>query len=96
MLGILIYAILNAVTAYVITNVLTQPDMILEPLYKVLMKLPNWLHKPLISCSYCFGGQLALWTFFVLFDYNFLNHIYFISLTIFIITLINKLHYGTS
>jgi len=49
-------------------------------------KLLIWISKPLFKCIYCNSGQISLW--FYLFykwnDYNFIEHILFTSLTIFI------------
>ena len=45
------------------------------------------LYMPVWGCQYCTSGQLALWSFFFLFDYNFFYHIAFITIT----TLITKI-----
>ena len=51
-----------AVTAFVYVEILTSEGMILCRVCKWCeSKLPAWVHKPLISCTYCVGGQLALW-----------------------------------
>jgi|DEB0MinimDraft_6_1074348.scaffolds.fasta_scaffold20758_4 hypothetical protein len=44
------------------------PEMILEPLDKLLSKLPSFLYKPLIGCIFCMASAHTalvwlLWTF---------------------------------
>lgn len=51
-----------AVTAFVYVDILTAEGMIFGKLHDwCVAKFPAWIHKPLISCAYCFGGQIALW-----------------------------------
>ena len=94
-----------AVVAYIYSEVLTEAGMILNWFFHLIGKLPEWLFKPLIGCFKCVAGQFALWTFLVqkfenysniktIFELTELvgNHIFFISITIFIAWLINKVY----
>lgn len=95
MQDVLIYIfapLMIAITAWTVGNVLTDEGMILNGLYNYLGKhLPLWIWKPLIGCSYCMGGQWALWAYLFLFEYNFFLHVYFICATIFLIELLTKI-----
>jgi len=79
------------VTAVVYTEVLINPGMILDWWDRFLHKhiKKEWILKPLIDCVYCFGGQLALWTYLVMYynQYNFVLHVCFIMSVLFIINL---------
>lgn len=95
--------VLTAITAFVLTDILTEQGMILNRLYLFICKrFPAWLQKPLISCTYCVAGQWSLWLFIYLYwsEYDLLTHIGFIGATIFvthiIITLNYKLNNGTN
>lgn len=57
-------AILIAVLSFTYTNILTEPDMIFNGLYRYLDgRIPNWLFYPLIHCEKCNAGQIALMVF---------------------------------
>lgn len=57
-------SILIAVFSYVYTNILTEPDMLFNGLYRKLDgNIPNWLFYPLIHCEKCNAGQIALWVY---------------------------------
>jgi hypothetical protein len=84
----LIYPLALSVTAFVITNILTQPDMILDWLYNFICNdriisttekkpspFPKWLQKPLIDCPYCMAGQWALWWYLFTSDIRILSHV---------------------
>jgi hypothetical protein len=83
-------SILLAVAAWVYVYVLLEPGAILGWWGDIVERLPHWLSEPLGGCEYCVGGQFALW-FYVLRrgEYDLIEHILFITLTIFLITLIN-------
>jgi hypothetical protein len=75
-------------TAVVYTEVLPAPGMLLDFWDKFLHKhiKKEWILKPLIDCVYCFGGQLALWSgFFIWNDYKLLTHFLFIVTVLFTI-----------
>lgn len=70
------FALKVAIVAYIYSDVLTEPGMILNSLYVKLdtwyvnectgkKMIPEWLFKPLIGCYKCVSGQMALWSFFV-------------------------------
>lgn len=87
-----------AVVAYIYSVVLTEPGMFLNPLYRLLNSwnekgiLPDWLFYPLIGCSKCVSGQMALWYYVVTCtSYNVVDHILLISYTILFVVLIDKL-----
>ena len=74
--------------AVVYTEVLTDTGMILGWWSKFLHNhiKKEWILKPLIDCVYCFGGQLALWSgFFIWNDYKLLTHFLFIVTVLFTI-----------
>ena len=83
-----IEALYIAIVAVVFSCILLDEDMIFGKYGKLLDRLPEWLANPLGRCAYCFGGQIALWYFFFLEDYNIINHIIYVSVTIFIIHII--------
>lgn len=87
--------ILIGVFAWVYVDILTRNEMVFGTvrIYAEAL-LPEWLYKPLIGCSYCVSGQIALWSYFFMDSYNFFEHLVFISFSIFIVALINKLMYG--
>lgn len=85
-----------AVFAWVFTNVLLEEGMILSRWRKFATTLPKWLGNPLGLCEYCLGGQIALWYYLFTYfnDYNFFLHLVYITGTIFLIRITNKLVYG--
>lgn len=64
---------------------LGQKGMIFEWYQDLINRLPEWLCRPLGGCSICFSGQFGLWYYlFYRFEtYNFIEHLFFISATIF-------------
>ncbi len=89
-----IYSFLFAALAVVYCEVLTAPGNILGWLDKLIHRFvtADYLLKPLGDCCYCFGGQVALWGyFFVKTEYDWMQHILFVGLTIFIIHLYKQI-----
>lgn len=87
-----IFPIMCAVVAWIVSVRLTDPNMILGPVYNLLVNkwnLPEWITKPLIECAYCMAGQYALWVYFVIADYNFLAHVWVVAFAIFSVEVIN-------
>lgn len=85
---IYVYTVLFAALAIVYTEVLTAPGNILGWLDRLIHKwiTAEYLLKPLGDCTYCFGGQVALWGYFLIKnDYKLLEHILFVGFTIFLI-----------
>ena len=86
-----------AVCAWVYAEILTDNGMLLNRVYNVINeRLPSWIAKPIMTCVFCVGGQMALWLYLFLvwkfseLQYNFLHHILFICFTIFYIKIIDK------
>ena len=71
----------------------TNPEMIFGWYARLIDKLPTFLWKPLGGCLICFTGQVSLWYYLVRFwhNYNFLNHLFFITGSIVIVMIIDKL-----
>ncbi len=65
---------------------LGEPDMIFAPYRKLIMKLPDWLNKPLGSCHLCFTGQACFWYYIIvnISNYNLIDHLFFVSAGIFL------------
>jgi hypothetical protein len=89
-------AIIIGITAWVFTLILIEPDMIFYRYGELIRKLPDWLNKPLGICEYCLSGQLALWYYFTLGNYNLFYHIGFISVSIFTVKITNIIVYGNN
>jgi hypothetical protein len=77
---------------------LLDPDGLLSFLPQKIEWLVQWLPEyirnkilwALTQCEKCFSGQLALWSFPFLFDYNPFLHIAFILITVFFAGVINS------
>lgn len=84
-------ALLLGVCAWVFVFILMEDGMILSWWGKVINKLPEWLSEPLGGCEYCVAGQMALWYYLYRYwgSYDVAEHILFITLTIFIVEIIN-------
>lgn len=91
MFGLLdvIFVAVFAYAFYICTN----PDMIFGWYGKLIDKLPTWLWKPLGGCLICFSGQVSFWFYLIKFwgDYNFLNHVFFVSCVMVLVMSIDKL-----
>jgi len=89
MLEIIIHIFLVVAFAVVYCEVLTSPGSILGWWDKLIHKYikNEYLLKPLGDCVYCFGGQVALWSYLIMYfnQYNFIYHVCFIVTCIFII-----------
>ncbi len=72
---------------------LTEPGMIFSFYAKLIEPLPTWIRNPLGWCEYCITGQVALWYFLVTHfkDYNFIEHLFFTSFSIFLISIFDRL-----
>ncbi len=86
------------IVGYVLAYLLAQPGMIfnaylgflIDVLNKIdpskKMNLVYWIGKPLGLCEICFTGQLAFWLYFRHWhNYNFMVHVVYFSLAIFIV-----------
>jgi len=94
MLNLILPALIVVMTAIVYTEVLTAPGMILGWWDKWLHNRvkSDWILKPLGDCAYCFGGQLALWSYLFLGVYSFWEHFAYIIFVIFIIHIYKQLN----
>lgn len=58
-------AIKIGILAFVYVEILTAEGMIFDWIHNWCeIKLPAWLFKMIIGCSYCVAGQIALWSTF--------------------------------
>ena len=82
--------ILIAILAWTYVHILTDDGMIFCKLDKWMDG--KWIFK-IFGCEYCLAGQLSLWYFLYdrWFDYNFIDHVLYIGLTIFLVKLINRI-----
>ena len=73
-----------------------EPGMIFAPYQKMINRLPEWLMKPIGGCGYCITGQVSLWYFIIAMPFNILNLLFFVSLSIFLISIYEIIwNYGT-
>jgi hypothetical protein len=91
------HILISVVIGFTWSEILTQPSEMFSWAFKLIDKLPFWLSKPLGGCAKCFSGQIAFWTYIVVFPYQYSNillsiylHIYFVSLTILAAWLLQK------
>jgi len=88
MLEFIISVFFVTAIAVVYCELLTAPGMILAGWDKLIHKYikKEWILKPLGDCTYCFGGQVALWSgFFIWNDYKLLTHFLFIITVLFVL-----------
>lgn len=82
-----------AITAWVFVMFLTNEN---EPLYfwrRLIEKIPTeYIRNPLVECEYCVAGQLSLWYYIIKYweNYSVVENIFFVTTTIFIVELINR------
>ncbi len=84
-------AFLIATVFWVYIHITSEPEMIMNWFYLKMESMSskwNKLHK-LLTCEYCLAGFTSLWLYIFMFDYNFFNHIAFVSLTILFVKLFN-------
>jgi hypothetical protein len=72
---------------------LGEPTFIFAPYRRLIMKLPDWLNKPLGSCYYCFTGQLSLWYFIFTKPFDIKELLFFVSACIFMTEVYSKIWY---
>jgi hypothetical protein len=92
------YCLAISIIAFVYADLLTDSTMIFGKLYLFLEKhLPEIVFNPIIGCSKCVSGQIALWHYLLLskFEYNWENHIFIVCLTILLTTTIKILYEWT-
>lgn len=108
-MSLIYFSFLCAVIAFIYSDILVQGDMILNPWYKFLEKHLSkkpWLFKPLVDCSKCVAGQVALWSFpffykhiynsiskgFYSYYYSLFEHVACICLAILMLLIIKSIH----
>lgn len=67
-----------------ILSFLGEPDEIFAQYRRQIMKLPDWLNKPLGSCHRCLTGQVMLWYFLFTHPFNLIELGFFIAAGIFL------------
>ncbi|MEN6568979.1 MAG: hypothetical protein ABFC18_03100 [Rikenellaceae bacterium] len=74
---------------------LGEPGMIFSWYRKMIMRLPDWINKPLGSCHLCLSGQVGLWYYLVIHfnSYNIIEHLFFISASIFLSSIYSTIWY---
>ena len=72
---------------------LGEPGMIFAWYQKLINPLPNYLFNPLGGCVKCFTGQVSFWFYLIKYfnSYNFIDHLFFVSLSIILSLIINKI-----
>ena len=78
-------------------SALTQDEHTLFSWYgKLIEKLPWYLYKPLGGCYRCFVGQLCFWFYLLnrvsLNEYDFFEHLFYISAGIMVSMIYNKIY----
>lgn len=63
---------------------LGEPDELFAWYRKLIMRLPDWLNKPLGSCHRCLSGQAVLWIFLFTQPFDFFGLLFYVSLGIFL------------
>lgn len=106
-LNLTIFSFMCSIVAIVYADILVRPGQVLESFgiwmtRKLVKKKENelcveedvvhWLYMPLIGCSKCVAGQIALWSYFFWHQGYILGyHIYSICASVLITYLLNKI-----
>jgi hypothetical protein len=77
------------VIAFVFSYILTDEGEIMAWYYRLILRLPDWLFKPLGGCGRCLAGQIGLWYGFTL-DWR--SHIVLVFLSILLTDIILKVY----
>jgi len=61
-------------------------DQIFACYRRLIMRLPDWINKPLGSCNLCITGQACFWYYLIVHfeSYNLIEHLFFTSAGIFL------------
>lgn len=94
MLEFFCHSFLFSLSAWVFVNMLQDEGMVFAWYGRLLEHVPEWLAHPLGRCDVCFAGQLGLWGYLLVGDYQPLEHLFFVVLTIFFIKIIDRIIYG--
>jgi len=88
----LLIGLFFAPIGYVFSRVLLE-DM-LAWYHRLILRLPEWLYKPLGGCGACFTGQLTLWGLMPLFRMEYLSIILFFGIIAINIIIVKTLIYA--
>lgn len=89
------YILPIAACAYVYREILTEEGMVLEWLGNLINKIPSeTIRKPLLACSHCVSGQMALWFFVIQYGINDMYDFMYLCMFICSTILINSFIYG--
>jgi len=72
---------------------LGDPGEIFAWYQKLIDPLPDWLNKPLGGCGKCMAGQVMFWYYIFTHDYNLIEHLFYVSLTIFLVNIYSLIWY---
>lgn len=75
-------ALYIAIISVVVSEMLITDGNIFAFYGKMLERLPDVLSKPLGECPRCMAGQIALWSYLFLDDYNIIEHLIFVACSI--------------
>ena len=80
---------LSGILGWVYVMILCDDDMVFGFMNR--LRLPKWVAKVLRDCEYCVAGQIALWFYIALSwgDYNVIEHLLTIGVSIFTVEVIN-------
>lgn len=93
----MIYEIIQISLIASVFTFLGDEDMIFHWYRKLIMKLPNWINRPLGSCNLCITGQACFWGYLIMFnEYNVLEHLFFASAGIFLSSIYSIIWYYDS
>lgn len=98
----ILLAVKCALIAYVYTQILTMPGMLFAKPYEAITAYVaahpehEWLWKPIILCTTCVTGQLALWSWALIYPLRialaaeFIDVLAYLSLALLLSQLLNK------
>jgi len=95
---IIMEMVVICIAAFTYSDILTRSEMLLDKFDTwAFEKLPWYIYKPLIGCSYCVAGQWLFWYYLIAYfnDYNFFIHIAFTLCGIYLINPIKWIHQTT-
>lgn len=79
-----LYLIIKLSLIASVFSFLGEPDEIFARYRRLIMKLPDWLNKPLGSCHRCFTGQVMLWFYLISKPFNLIELGFFVASGIFL------------
>ena len=79
-----LYLIIKLSLITSVFSFLGEPDEIFASYRRQIMKLPDWLNKPLGSCHRCLTGQVMLWYYLFNKPFDFIELGFFVAAGIFL------------